>query len=82
MLPFEVTKEELDKEQEDRTLDVFYCNVLVGNEDHNGDLDTYHSICYRFDKWKDAADFIKMSLDNGLVVEVRIPNEAKEQQCV
>lgn len=82
MFPFEITKEELDKEQEESRLDEFYCNVLVGNEDHNGDLDPYHSICYRFSNWEEAAQFIKMSLDNGLVVEVRVPSEVKEQQCV
>lgn len=60
----------------------YYVNVFVGNEDHNGDMNPYGSVCYKFDNWEEAAAFIKMSLDNGLIVEARIPDEAQGNQVV
>lgn len=63
-------------------MDNFYVNVFVGSEDHNGDMNPYGCVCYKFDNWEEAANFIKLSLNNGLIVEARVPSDVKDQQVV
>lgn len=57
----------------------FYVNVLVGGADHNGDLDPYSCVVYKFNNWEEASSLIKLSLDNNLICEVRLPVDAEEQ---
>lgn len=60
----------------------YYVNVFVGSEDHNGDMNPYGCVCYKFSTWEEASSFIKISLDNGLIVGARIPADAKDEQVV
>lgn len=57
----------------------FYVNVLVGDADHNGDLDPYACVAYKFSNWEEACNFMKLSLENNLICEVRLPVDAEEQ---
>lgn len=59
-------------------MDIFHVNVIVGERDHHGNMSEYGGVCYRFDSWEAASNFIKLSLENDLIVECRVPNGADE----
>lgn len=63
-------------------MDKFFVNVIVGEPDHHGNMNEYGTVCYKFDNWQEASNFIKLSLDNGLIIEVRIPDNARDEQVI
>jgi hypothetical protein len=53
-------------------MDEFFANVLVCEGE---EFDLQMSVLYRFNNWEDAQKFIKLSLDNNLIVQVNAPKE-------
>lgn len=53
----------------------YFVNVSVCYPDNQGDFDIQSSVVYHFDNWEEATKFIKLSLDNELLVQVRLPKD-------